>query len=41
LASLVNWPAFPGIITSTNGTFSFTDTNVPLVLRFYRLLLLP
>jgi len=41
LASLANWPAFPGIITSTNGTFSFTDTNVPLVLRFYRLLLLP
>jgi hypothetical protein len=41
LASLINWPTFPGIITSTNGTFTFADANAPLVLKFYRLLLLP
>jgi hypothetical protein len=36
-----NWTQFPGIITSTNGIFSFTDTNAPLVIKFYSLLLLP
>jgi hypothetical protein len=37
----INWNQFPGIITSTNGTFTFTDTNAPLVIKFYSLLLLP
>ena len=41
LVPVVNWFKFPDIITSTNGTFSFADTNAPLVLKFYRLLLLP
>jgi hypothetical protein len=41
LASLIGWPQFPDTITSTNGTFTFTDTNAPLVMKFYRLLLLP
>jgi subtilisin-like proprotein convertase family protein len=31
----------PGIITSTSGTFSFTDTNALFILKFYRLILLP
>jgi subtilisin-like proprotein convertase family protein len=37
----VTWTPFPGIITSTNGIFSFTDTNAPLLLKFYELMLLP
>ena len=41
LLSPVVWVPFPGIITSTNGTFSFTDTNAPLLMKFYELLLLP
>jgi hypothetical protein len=41
LAPAIIWTPFPGIITSTNGTFTFTDTNAPLVLKFYSLLLLP
>jgi hypothetical protein len=32
---------FPGTITSTNGIFSFKDTNAPLLLKFYELILLP
>jgi len=31
---------FPGIITSTNGLFTFTDTNLPCH-EFYQLILLP
>ena len=41
LMTPIAWTLFPGIITSTNGTFTFTDTNAPLLLKFYELLLLP
>jgi hypothetical protein len=41
LVPVINWFTFPAILTSANGTFTFTDTNAPLVLKFYRLLLLP
>ena len=41
LTPIVVWTPFPDIITSTNSTFIFTDTNAPLVIKFYRLLLLP
>ena len=41
LASPVTWSLFPGTITSTNGVFSFTDTNTTLLMKFYDLLLLP
>jgi hypothetical protein len=41
LAPVINWNTFPAIITSAAGIFSFTDTNAPLVIKFYRLLLLP
>jgi hypothetical protein len=41
LTPVIVWTPFPGIITSTNGTFTFTDTNAPLVVKFYSLLLLP
>jgi len=37
----ISWTLFPGIITSTNGLFTFTDTNLPLVMKFYQLILLP
>ena len=37
----VTWALFPGVVSSTNGTFVFTDTNVPSVMKFYELLLLP
>ena len=37
----VAWIPFPGIITSTNGLFSFTDTNAPFLMKFYELILLP
>jgi hypothetical protein len=37
----INWTLLPGTITSTNGIFNFTDTNSPLVMKFYELLLLP
>jgi subtilisin-like proprotein convertase family protein len=37
----VNWSLFPAIVTSTNGQFSFTDTNAPLIMKFYELILLP
>jgi hypothetical protein len=37
-----SWQVFPGIITSSTGTFSFVDTNTPLLLmKFYQLILLP
>ncbi len=35
------WTPFPGAIISTNGTFNFIDTNAPMLLKFYELLLLP
>ena len=35
------WADLAGPITSTNGLFTFTDTNAALFLKFYRLLLLP
>jgi hypothetical protein len=37
----INWTAFPDLITSTNGVFTFMDTNAPLLLKFYELILLP
>ncbi len=37
----VAWTPFPDLITSTNGVFSFTDTNAPSLLKFYELILLP
>ena len=37
----ISWTLFPQIITSTTGTFTFTDTNAPLWLKFYQLILLP
>jgi hypothetical protein len=36
-----NWMLFPGNITSTNGVFNFVDTNAPLLMKFYELILLP
>ena len=36
-----SWTPFPDIITSTNGIFTFVDTNTTLLMKFYRLWLLP
>jgi subtilisin-like proprotein convertase family protein len=36
-----HWTLFPNIITSTTGLFSFTDTNMPFLMKFYELILLP
>lgn len=41
LAPVITWTLFPNIITSTNGIFLFTDTNAPLLMKFYQLMLLP
>jgi hypothetical protein len=41
LAPVINWFTFPDILTSTDGTFTFMDTNAPLVIKFYRLVFLP
>jgi hypothetical protein len=41
LAPVVIWTPFPPVITSTNGLFTFTDTNAPVTMKFYRLLWLP
>ena len=35
------WTLFPQFLTATNGAFSFTDTNAPLWMKFYQLILLP
>jgi hypothetical protein len=35
------WHLFTNLITSTTGTFSFTDTNTALLMKFYQLILLP
>jgi hypothetical protein len=43
----VNWQNLGNVVTytgpptPTNGLFSFSDTNAPLVMKFYRLLWLP
>jgi hypothetical protein len=39
--AVIPWNTFPNIITSPTGLFTFTDTNAPLFMKFYRLLLLP
>jgi hypothetical protein len=36
-----SWSVFPGTSTSTNSLFSFMDTNAPLLMKFYQLILLP
>ncbi len=41
LAAPINWSLFPAVVTSTNGVFTFMDTNAPLLVKFYDLLLLP
>jgi subtilisin-like proprotein convertase family protein len=46
LSPAINWTLFsngvsPLVVTSTNGTFSYTDTNLPFLLKFYQLILLP
>ncbi len=41
IAPPVFWNTFLDTITSTNGTFSFEDTNTPMLLKFYQLILLP
>jgi len=41
LASPVIWTAFLQTASSTNGIFTFTDTNAPFLLKFYQLILLP
>jgi hypothetical protein len=33
--------SFPNIFTSSNGVFTFTDTNAPMLTKFYQLILLP
>ena len=37
----VVWSTFPQTVTSTTGSFSFTDTNKPGAMKFYRLVWLP
>jgi len=38
----ITWTILPGgPISSTTGTFTFTDTNAPLMLKFYQLMLFP
>ena len=37
----MTWNLVPDVLTSTNGSFHFTDTNPPLLMKFYELLLLP
>jgi hypothetical protein len=41
ISSPITWTPFADIITSSNGTFTFTDTNAPAALKFYQLMLLP
>ncbi len=41
LLSPINWHLFPDIITSGTGIFTFVDTNTPLLMKFYQLILLP
>jgi subtilisin-like proprotein convertase family protein len=37
----VSWIDFTNVITSTSGVFNFVDTNAPLLMKFYELILLP
>lgn len=37
----VIWHTFPQTITSASGSFTFTDTNTPATMKFYRLTWLP
>jgi subtilisin-like proprotein convertase family protein len=37
----ITWNLFPGTITSTNGTFTFMDTNGLMLMKCYELILLP
>jgi alpha-tubulin suppressor-like RCC1 family protein len=41
IAVPIIWTPFPDVITSTNGTFTFLDTNAPMLMKFYELILLP
>jgi sugar lactone lactonase YvrE len=41
LNPVIVWATFPQVLTSTTGAFTFTDTNEPSVLKFYRLIWLP
>ena len=41
LISPIAWTTFPNVISSTSGAFVFTDTNAPLFMKFYELILLP
>jgi hypothetical protein len=37
----VTWNVFPQTFSSASGQFTFTDTNTPLKMKFYRLMWLP
>ena len=41
LASPITWNLLPGTNTSTSDVFSYTDTNTPVTMKFYELILLP
>jgi hypothetical protein len=41
LLSPIIWTINAAFITSTNGTFTFVDTNAPTIMKFYRLLEYP
>jgi hypothetical protein len=41
LAPPVVWTPFPDTITSAGSRFSYTDTNAPVPMKFYQLILLP
>ena len=36
-----SWTPFSGTVTSTNGVFTFVDTNTTFLTKFYQLILLP
>jgi subtilisin-like proprotein convertase family protein len=41
ISSPIIWSTFPDTVISTNGTFTFMDTNAPMLMKFYELILLP
>ncbi len=41
LAPPIVWNLLPGITTSSTGIFSYVDTNTPVTMKFYELILLP
>jgi len=41
LASPITWHLLPGIVNSPSDVFSYTDTNTPVTMKFYELILLP